>query len=189
MVTHLNILAWRIPWTEEPGGLHRVPKSPTQLSNWHFNTYVRRRWDPCASSLLTRNYLCPQANENDDLYCRTCRQFFSSLHNKREHLLGKQHLQNLTGNQLSCCCLIAQLCPTLGHPWTVAWQAPLSMGFPRQEYWTGLPFPSPGDLPNPGIEARSVTSQADSLPSEPQGNMVGISKLEKISTAVTYPEF
>ena len=42
-------------------------------------------------------------------------------------------------------------------PWTVAYQAPLSMGFSRQEYWSGLPLPSPGDLPNPGIEPRSST--------------------------------
>ena len=42
-----------------------------------------------------------------------------------------------------------------GAPWTVAYQAPLSMGFSRQEYWSGLPFPSPGDLPNPGIELGS----------------------------------
>ena len=48
-------------------------------------------------------------------------------------------------------------------PWTVAHQAPLSMGFSRQEYWSGLPFPSPGDLPNPAIEPRSPSSQADAL--------------------------
>ena len=54
-------------------------------------------------------------------------------------------------------------------PWTVAHQAPLSMGFSRQEYWNGLPFPSPGDLPDPGIEARSPALWADSLPSEPPG--------------------
>ena len=54
-------------------------------------------------------------------------------------------------------------------PWTVAQQAPPSMGFSRQEYWSGLPFPSPGDLPDPGIEPRSPTLQADSLPSEPPG--------------------
>ena len=54
-------------------------------------------------------------------------------------------------------------------PWTVAHQAPLSMGFSRQEYWSGLPFPSPGDLPNPGIEPRSHTLQADTLTSEPPG--------------------
>ena len=54
-------------------------------------------------------------------------------------------------------------------PWTVAYQAPLSMGFFRQEYWSGLPFPSPGDLPNPGIEPRSPALQADALTSEPLG--------------------
>ena len=52
-------------------------------------------------------------------------------------------------------------------PWTVAYQAPLSMGFSRQEYWSGLPFPSPGDLPNPGIEPQSPELQADALTSEP----------------------
>ena len=51
-------------------------------------------------------------------------------------------------------------------PWTVAYQAPPSMGFSRQEYWSGLPFPSPGDLPNPGIERRSPAVQADALTSE-----------------------
>ena len=52
-------------------------------------------------------------------------------------------------------------------PWTVAHQAPLSMGFSRQEYWNGLPFPSPGDLLDPGIEPRSLILQADALTSEP----------------------
>ena len=66
-----------------------------------------------------------------------------------------------------------KLCPTLfATPWTAAPQAPLSMGFPRQEYWSGLPFPSPGDLPHLGIEPPSPVSpalQADSLPAEPSG--------------------
>ena len=53
--------------------------------------------------------------------------------------------------------------------WTVAHQAPLSMGFSRQEYWSGLPFPSPGDLPDPGIEPRSPTLRADALTFEPPG--------------------
>ena len=52
-------------------------------------------------------------------------------------------------------------------PWTVAHQASLSMGFSRQEYWSGLPFPFPGGLPDPGIEPRSPTLQSDALPSEP----------------------
>ena len=50
--------------------------------------------------------------------------------------------------------------------WTVAYQAPPSMGFSRQEYWSGLPFPSLGDLPDPGIEPGSPAMQADALPSE-----------------------
>ena len=53
--------------------------------------------------------------------------------------------------------------------WTVAHQALLSMGFPRQEYWSGLPFPSLGDLPDSGIKPRSPVLQADSFSSEPPG--------------------
>ena len=63
--------------------------------------------------------------------------------------------------------LVAQSCLALATPWAVAHQAPLSMEFSRQEYWSGVPFPSPGNLPNPGIEPRSPTLQADTLPSEP----------------------
>ena len=58
-------------------------------------------------------------------------------------------------------------------PWTVAYQAPPSMGFSRQEDWSGLPFPSPGDLPDPGIECRSPALQADALNSEPPGGTQG----------------
>ena len=54
-------------------------------------------------------------------------------------------------------------------PWTVACQVPQSMGFSRQEYWSGLPFPSPGDLPDPGIEPGSPALEADSLPTELRG--------------------
>ena len=68
------------------------------------------------------------------------------------------------------------LCAT---PWTVAYQAPLSMGFSRQEYWSGLPFPSPGDLPDPGIEPGSPALQTDALPSEPPGKPNPISVVIK----------
>ena len=66
-------------------------------------------------------------------------------------------------------CLVTQPCLTLAISWTVAYQAHLSMGFSRQEYWSGLPFPPPGGLPNPAIEPGSAALQADSLPSEPPG--------------------
>ena len=61
-------------------------------------------------------------------------------------------------------------------PWTIAYQAPPSMVFSKQEYWSGLPFPSPGDLPNPGIEPGSPTLQPDTLPSEPPGKSNLLSK-------------
>ena len=64
---------------------------------------------------------------------------------------------------------IAQLCLTLCSPVDVVHQAPLSMGFSRQESWDGWPFPSPGDLPDPGIEPGSPALQADSLQFEPPG--------------------
>ena len=63
-------------------------------------------------------------------------------------------------------CLVTKSCLTLVSPWSIAHQAPLSMEFSRQEYWSGLPFPAPGDLPNPGIEFGPPALQTDSLPTE-----------------------
>ena len=62
--------------------------------------------------------------------------------------------------------LVTQSCPTLETRWTVAHQAPFTMGFSRQEYWSGLPFHSPGDLPDPGIKPGSPALQSDALQSE-----------------------
>ena len=63
-------------------------------------------------------------------------------------------------------CVLAQSCSILCDPMDYSYQTPLSMGFSRQEYWSGLPFPSPGDLPDPGIEPRSP-AWVDALPPEP----------------------
>ena len=60
--------------------------------------------------------------------------------------------------------VVTKLCPTFASTWTEALQASLSVKFPRQKYWSGLQFPSPGDLPDPGIEPMSSALQADSLP-------------------------
>ena len=65
-------------------------------------------------------------------------------------------------------------------PWTVAYQAPPSMEFSRQEYWSGLPFSSPGDLPNPGIKPRSPELHADTLLSEPPGKPKWSGTLEQL---------
>ena len=66
--------------------------------------------------------------------------------------------------------LVTNSCLTLVTPQTVARQAPLPMGFSRQGYWSGLPFPSPGDLPDPGIRPGSPALQADSIATEPPWN-------------------
>ena len=73
---------------------------------------------------------------------------------------------------------LLQSCPILCEPmdWTVAHQAPRSMGFPRQEYWSGLSFPSPGDLPNPGIKLLSPALWVDSLPLSHLGIPIRIEK-------------
>ena len=77
---------------------------------------------------------------------------------------------NVKVKSLSCVQLFAS-------SWTVAYQSPQSMEFSRQEYWSGLPFPSPGDLPNPGIEPRSPTLRADALLSEPPGKSLTLKKI------------
>ena len=71
---------------------------------------------------------------------------------------------------ISYCSLVTKLCPTLlPLPWTISNQDPLSMGFPRQEYWSGLPFPSPEDLPDPGIKHAFPTLTGRFFTTEPPG--------------------
>ena len=88
-------------------------------------------------------------------------EFFTTESLGKPHLSSRYWLINVC-----CCCLVTQSCLFVTS-WTVAHQAPLSMAFSRQEYWSGLPCLPPGDLPDPGIEHRFPTLQADSLPSEP----------------------
>ena len=86
-----------------------------------------------------------------------------------------QHFTNFSGNRISLFCILKVKVKSLirvrlfATPWTLAYQASLSMGFFRQKYWSGLPFPSPGNLPNPGIEPGSPALEADTLTSEPPG--------------------
>ena len=76
------------------------------------------------------------------------------------------------GHVLHCTVLSHSVLSDSVTPWTLAHQAPLSKGFSRQEYWSGLPFPFPGDLPNLGIEPKSPALQVDALPSEPPGEVI-----------------
>ena len=81
-----------------------------------------------------------------------------------------------------CYCLVAKSSATLVTPGTVALQAPLPIGFPRQEYWSGLPFPSPGDLPNPGIKPVSLHWQEILLPLSHLGSPVPVQKYMCVCT-------
>ena len=100
----------------------------------------------------------------------------------KKQIIGYIHYDPIYGKFIKICFRNRNMCgktikkvkvKSLSHirlfatPWTIAHQPPLSMGFSRQEYWSGLPFPSPGDLPNPGTEPGSPALQADALPSEP----------------------
>ena len=99
--------------------------------------------------------------------------------NSEKHLQTRCTLPGLLSVSQSCSeptnhvCIHAQSCPTLCNPLTVAHQAPLSVGFPKQGYWSRLPFPPPEDIPNPGIELTTPVLpalQADSLPLSRQGS-------------------
>ena len=72
---------------------------------------------------------------------------------------------------VSVCVLVTQLCPTLWDPMDCSLPRCFVLGIFRLEFWSGLPFPSPGDLPDPGIKPRSPALPADSLPSEPPGKL------------------
>ena len=87
------------------------------------------------------------------------------------HILNKATPSRLedTADLHNCCCLDAKSGPTLVTLWTVAYQVPLPMGFPRQEYWSGLPFAPAGDLPEPGVEPVSPALVGEFFTTEPPG--------------------
>ena len=88
------------------------------------------------------------------------------------------HTPRVSTISIMCVCLVASCLQLFVIPWTVAHQAPLSTGFPRQGYCTGLPFPSLGDLPDPGIKLGSLALQVDSLPLSHQGSQRRLSTEE-----------
>ena len=145
MATHSSALAWKIPRTEEPVRLQSVESRRVGhdwASSFHFRLTPGYTC-PCSVGLLVLGGKArtPHWNQNRSPPC-------SSLVTLSMHV---------------CAQLLSRV-RLLVTPWTVALQAPLSMGFPRQEYWSGLPCPPPGDLPDPGIEPTSPAWQVDSLP-------------------------
>ena len=182
MATLSSILAWKIPWIEEPGGLHSMG-SQRVGQDWatELNWYVKEACE-CVQ-LLSRVQLFATpwtvARQVPLSMGFPRQEFWSGLPIPPPEDLPNPgiKLASLVSLPLAAGFFTAgttweikwklpsfiQLFLT---PWIVARQAILSMEFSRQEYWSGLPFPSPGDLPDPGIEPGSPALQADSLPSE-----------------------
>ena len=152
MVTHSNILAWRFPGMREPDGL------PSLGSH-----RVRQDWSNLAAAAAPRPHLFIV---KPILKLCVCLSLFTLyVPTSPAHAF---HQLKLLFSTLKWS-VSRSVMPDSETPWTAAQLAPLSMGFSRQGYWGGLPFPSSGDLPKPGIEPRSPALLADSLPTKIRG--------------------
>jgi len=168
MATHSSTLAWKIPWTEEPGRLQ-------------FTGSLRVRHD-CLPFHFSLSCI-GEGNGNPLQYSclenpRDGRAWWVAIYGVAQ---SQTQLKWLSSRSSSKLCIqwhgknqkvkvkAAQYCLTLFDPMDCSCQAPLAMEFSRPEYWSGLPCPPPGNLPNPGIRPRSLTLQVDSLPAEPPG--------------------
>ena len=155
-------------WGGEGAGLSLVEFLMRPHPHWHLShSLVRPR---CRGSAK----LCSDLQELWDIKCCCFISFLIFLMCRYIYMLPKK-INTVPAFSFwkKVKVLVTHSCQTVVTPWTVAHQAPLSMGFSRQEYWSGLPFPSPGDLPDPGIEPVSPTLQVDYLLSEPQREECG----------------
>ena len=154
-LNHFALSQWRVPWMEEPGGLQAMESLRvgydwvTSLSLFTF-MHWRRKWQPTP-------VLLPGESQGWGAW-------WAAIYGVAQSQTQLKWFSSSSSSGLD-----TKSCPTLGTPQTVACQVPLSMGFSRRGYWSGLPFPSPGDLPDPGIEPRSLALQADSLLTELRG--------------------
>ena len=158
--THSSIVAWRIPLDSV---VHGVAKSQTWLSDFHFHVYIYFLLYFSHVHFLIFYVFLPFS-----IFFLSYPLFSSTM--------WQIYFEVLSCTYSSCFFigggLVAKSCLAFATPWIIAHQAPLSMGFSRQEYWGGLPFLSPGDLPNPGTEPGFSTWQADSLPTELWGKPI-----------------
>ena len=141
MATHSSTLPWKIPWTEEPGGLQSMGSLRVRHDWKTFTSYFHALEKEMATHSSVLAWRIPGTGEPDGLPS-------VGSHRVRHDWSNLAAAAAYCSQSLSCVRLFATL-------WTVAYQAPPSMGFSRQEYWSGLPFPPPGDLPNSGIKPTS----------------------------------
>ena len=181
MATHSSVLAWRIPGTGEPGGLlslgsHRVGH------NW---SNLAATIECCWSKMLllleedvrkhTRIFSLGKGKPNTKMTIKTpvTSEMPGSIRSYRVWGWKRSPRSTLVvpGPDAVWSVSHSVVSDSLWPPWTVARQTSLSVGFSRQESWNGLPFPSPGDLPNPGTEPRSPALQADSYHLSHKGSL------------------
>ena len=166
MATHSSFLAWKIPWTEKPGGLQPMGSQRVR-HDWacsHTHTHMHTHGDKLAQVIQPLNFLLRKCSK-------------PKAHSQASSWSRKTACTRLPFPFIiirfivSLCVSVARSCPIICLTlWTIAWEGPLFIDFSRQEYWSRWPFPSPGDLPDPGIEPRSPALQADSLLSESPGS-------------------
>ena len=154
-------------FTAEPLG------QPRTIRNYSLYALMHAQSLSCVQLFATpqRTILCPwdSPGKNTGVGCHSLLQWiFPTQGSNPSVLLGRPVLYHCaTWEAPQPLCVCAQ--SLFATPWTMTLQAPLCMGFSRQEYWSGLPCPPLGHLPNPGVKPGSPTLQADSLPSEPPG--------------------
>ena len=177
MSPHSSTLAWKIPWTEEPGGLQSpVTTSQIWLSDFTFTFHFHALEKEMATHSSVVAWRIPGTGEPGGLPSMGSHRVRHDWSDLAAAAAGNLYI--LCPHRMhTCMCVLSsfshvQLFVTL---WTVDRQAPLSMGFCRQEYWSGLPCPPPGNLPNIGIEPAypvSPSLQVDSLPLSYQGSPI-----------------
>ena len=164
MATHSSILAWKIPWTEEPGRLQSMGSRRVGhlLSDFTFTLmHWRRKWQP------TPVFLPGESQGRWSLV--GCHLWGHTESDTTEATQQQQQQRSNTQHGNHSCCLLVKSCLTFLTSWTVAHQAPLVCGFTRQEYWSGLMLPTPGDLSHPGIKPASPALASGFFTTEPPG--------------------
>jgi len=208
MATYSSILAWRIPWTEDPGRLQSMGSQRVRhalemtklfstadhvlfpysvgFTTWPYRSVCHLTWwatSPCGMHIFRLPWhLTFLVHSCIGVFFYWHIVFWFPPHATVSHSYSVLNpllfsLQTLSSAVMLCRAYVLSCVWLFVTLWAIARQAPLSVGFSRQEYWSRLPFPSPGDLPDPGIEPPSSVSpalQANSIPAEPSGKPVAV---------------
>ena len=163
MATHSSILAWRLPWAEKPGGLW-----PMGWQRVRCDWATKHTCMPAPHPLIRHHFISMGLGFEQSLGLGDREAWCAAVHRVANSRIWLHDWTELNGTYLPlhiramCACFLScfKIVLLFATLWTVAHQFPLSMGFSRQEYQSGLPCPSLGDLPDPGIEPASLTSPA-----------------------------